>query len=167
MAIILAETSLLPKLRTFYREVVSHMQVKGYDIWNEIYPLCVLEEDVMAKDLYILSDNSEIVAAFALKTTHAGAKAVIWPEGEHQACYLERFAVHPQVEGTGIAHEAICGAKDLAKTRGAALRLFVVRENKQALARYRQEGFRMAVGEYHSIVSDTREFYEWGMSWLG
>ena len=79
----------LPQLKRVYRDIVQDMNDKNVRIWDDIYPCEFLEEDIRKKQLYVLTDKDEIVAAFALTKTNSGESSVEWTNQSNKVYYLD------------------------------------------------------------------------------
>lgn len=152
----------LPALREMYRAVVDRMTADGLGIWDDVYPLCALEEDIRRGRLYLLLDQERPAAAFALCDDAPGAGAVRWA-GEGRALYLYRLAVSPAFLRQGVGSRMLDCARRTAREQGAQqLRLFVVQENRPAVCLYLANGFLQAKGVYRDIVATGRPLSEYG-----
>lgn len=159
----LAKTGDLPQLKTMYQQIVEHMNKNGIQIWDEIYPCEFLGEDIENKRLYVLEKRGEIVSAFALCDSNAGAEAVVWEDENADALYIDRLGVRVSAMGTGIGSVALDKAIVLAKERGAKyLRLFVVDRNKPAINLYRKKEFKQAGGCYDEVIDEELTLREYG-----
>lgn len=157
-----AATSDLPALREMYRAVVDRMRADGLDIWDDVYPVCALEEDIRRGRLYLLLDKERPAAAFALCDDAPGAGAVRWA-GEGRALYLYRLAVSPAFLRQGVGSRMLDFARRTAREQGARqLRLFVVQENRPAVCLYLANGFLQAEGVYRDVVATGRPLSENG-----
>lgn len=153
----------LPQLEVLYRGVVAQMVRDRLQIWDEIYPVIALPEDIRREHLYLLAREGEILAAFALYPGSPEADGIGWREPEAQACVLERLAVRADCRGEGLGTVALREAETLARARGArCLRLLVVDVNAPAIALYQACGFRRAEGIYEHGVDDGLILREYG-----
>lgn len=159
----LAKTGDLPQLKTMYQQIVEHMNKNGIQIWDEVYPCEFLGEDIENKQLYVLEKRGEIVSAFALCDSNAGAEAVAWEDKNADALYIDRLGVKVSAMGTGIGSAVLDKAIVLAKERGAKyLRLFVVDRNKPAINLYIKKGLKKAGGCYDEVIDEELTLREYG-----
>lgn len=144
-----ADLSDLVLLRPFFAEVVRWMRHSGITIWNDVYPACMLEEDVKRKRLWHLCRGDAVVAAFALPRECVGENAVAWQRESCAPRYLYRLAVLPEAARSGIGSQAVMQAAAIARSEGAdSLRLFVAEDNRAAVRFYLKNGFLEADGVY-------------------
>lgn len=153
----------LPQLVVVFEEIIQNMNRNQIQIWDEVYPCGFFEEDIKNKQLYVLYDSEEIVAAFALCRENAGANMVEWKNNQANALYLDRFGVNVNYLRMGMGSLAIQKAKETAKSVGAVyLRLFVVDINSPAIELYQKLGFIRAGGSYDEVIEDDFVLHEYG-----
>ncbi len=68
----LATLNDLIDIKAMYEEVIIHMQGQGLNFWDEYYPCPLFLNDIKNKNLYLLVDKNEIIAAFVLSSKHEG-----------------------------------------------------------------------------------------------
>lgn len=147
MKIRLAAEQDLPSLREMYRLVVEKMTQSGLEIWDDVYPVEFLKDDIAAQNLYLAEENGRPVAAFALSPSHAGGNSVQWNLPGESVIYLDRLAVSADHARQGLGEQMLRTAAALAEKKGyTVLRLFVVDINFPALSLYQKAGFRQAGG---------------------
>ena len=153
----------LPALRAMYTALVAAMNESGLAIWDDVYPCCMLEEDVAAGRLFMLVQAGEPLAAFALCAANGGQDAVRWPQPDARALYLDRLGVSPRHARQGLGSHMLAHARETARAMGVgALRLFVVAENRPAIRLYEKNGFIRAQGVYHEVVDEALTLCELG-----
>lgn len=153
----------LPQLKRVYRDIVQDMNDKNIRIWDDIYPCEFLEEDIRKKQLYVLTDKDEIVAAFALTKTNSGESSVEWASENSKVYYLDRLGVNKEYSNKGIGSFMLDKAKDISKSLGAEyLRLFVVDINESAIRLYLKNGFVRVNGIYEEKFDDGFVLREFG-----
>ena len=153
----------LPALRAMFTALVAAMNESGLTIWDDVYPVCMLEGDVAAGQLFLLTEGDGPLAAFTLCPAHEGASAVSWPRSGASACYLDRLGVHPRHARQGLGSHMLAHARALARARGFdALRLFVVEENRPAVRLYEKNGFVRAGGVYAEVIDESLTLRELG-----
>lgn len=153
----------LPQLKVVYEQIIYNMKKENIQIWNEFYPYEFFYDDIENNRLYILEENNEIVSAFALCNSNAGAKCVEWESKDDKAVYIDRLGVNVNYSGKGIGSLMLNEAIAVARDNGAKyLRLFVVDINKPAINLYIKNGFKRANGIYDEIINDDLILHEFG-----
>lgn len=159
----LAKMQDLSQIKNVYKEIINHMNSNQIEIWDEIYPCEFFEDDIKEKRLYLLLENAEIMAAFALCNSNSGEKAVEWKEEGKNALYIDRFGVNVKYLRKGIGSTMLAKAREVAKAKGADyLRLFVVDINEPAIHLYAKNGFMKANGVYDEVIDDELVLHEFG-----
>ena len=158
----LAEKNDLPQLKTMYEKIIDNMNKANIQIWNEIYPCEFFQDDIKNKSLYILTENDDIIAAFALCESNDGEGHLKWENVKEKALYIDRFGVNVNCLRKGIGELMLRNAMKLAKQMDAKyLRLFVVDVNKPAINLYLKNGFKRVDGIYEERIDDF-VMYEYG-----
>lgn len=153
----------LPQLKMVYEKIIYSMNENNIQIWDEIYPCEFFYDDIENNYLYVLEDNKEIVSAFALCHSNAGAEYVKWESNHDKALYIDRFGVNINYSRKGIGSIMINKAIALARDMEAKyLRLFVVDTNKPAINLYIKNGFKRVDGVYNEIIDDDLILHELG-----
>ena len=156
MQIQLAQCSDLLRIKEMYIQVTAAMMRSGLAVWDEVYPAEFVAEDIAQKRLYVLTEDTHLLAGFVLCRTHAHAVAVTWQHDDKRACYMDRLAVSVPCARKGIGTIALRYALSLAKMQGAqVLRLFVADTNLPAIAFYKKNGFSQCLGSYEEKIDDT------------
>lgn len=159
----LAVTQDLEQLKSIYKEIIENMNEKGIQIWDNIYPCEFFEEDIKNNRLYHLSNNNEIISAFALCDTSTGENAVEWNDMDAKAIYIDRLGVNIKYTKKGIGSLMISKAKEITRTLGAEyLRLFVVDINEPAIQLYHKNNFVKVNGVYDEVIDDDFVLHEFG-----
>lgn len=158
----LAEQDDLMNIKSMYKKLVENMNNNGIDIWDEIYPCEFFQEDIDNENLYILTEESEIVAAFALCESNTGERHIKWKDTTSKSFYIDRFGVNIDYLKQGIGAIMLNYAMEIARQKDAKyLRLFVVDINMPAINLYIKNGFHQAEGIYEEKV-DKRVLREYG-----
>lgn len=153
----------LPKLQVVYGKIIDNMNKNNIQIWDEIYPCEFFADDIKNNCLYILLEDKEIVSAFTLCDSNAGAECVKWKNEQKKALYIDRFGVNINYLRKGFGGIMLQKAKMLAAEQGFEyLRLFVVDTNKPAINLYIKNGFQKADGIYDEIIADDLVLHELG-----
>ncbi|MDD4321481.1 MAG: GNAT family N-acetyltransferase, partial [Acidaminococcaceae bacterium] len=145
----LAEKNDLPKLKTMYEKIIENMHKNNIQIWNENYPCEFFQYDIKNKSLYILTENDDMIAAFALCESNDGEGYLKWKNVKEIALYLCRFGVNVNYLRKRMGGLMLKNAMKIAKQLDAKyLRLFVVDANKPAINLYLKNGFTRVDGIY-------------------
>lgn len=159
----LADEEDLPQLKAVYKKLVNHMNEDNIEIWDDIYPCEFLYDDIKNNGLYVLTDNHDIVSAFALCGSNAGQSHVKWEKKDAKALYIDRFGVNVDYLRQGIGGIMLRHAAETAGEKGAEyLRLFVVDINEPAMNLYIKNGFKRAEGVYDEVIDDDLVLHEFG-----
>lgn len=158
----LAENYDLYQLKKMYENIIDNMNKNNIPIWNEIYPCEFFKDDIENKQLYILTEEEDIAAAFVLCESNEGEDYLKWNNAKGRALYIDRFGVNVKYLRQGIGGLMIKNAMELAKQKDARyLRLFVVDINKPAINLYLKNGFKHVDGIYEERIEDS-VLYEYG-----
>lgn len=153
----------LPRLQAVYEDIIQHMNARQIQIWDELYPCAFFADDIQNQRLYVLYDQTELAAAFALCGASPGAESVKWKDSQGKAVYLDRLGVNVRYLNRGIGGFMLAKAKEAAKALGAEyLRLFVVDINHPAISLYAKHHFTKAEGMYDEIFDDSFVLHEYG-----
>lgn len=151
----LAEKNDLPQLKTMYQKIIENMNKSKIQIWDETYPCEFFQDDIKNKNLYLLTEKNDIIAAFALCKSDEGEDHLEWKNVKAKALYIDRFGVNVNYLRKGIGGLMLKHAIKLAKQMNAQyLRLFVVDINKPAIALYLKNGFTRIDGIYDKRIDD-------------
>ncbi len=152
----LASLQDLPQLKAVYKKIVKNMADNKIQMWDEVYPFEHFEEDIEHKRLYLLAENGEIIAAFAICSSSAEGNSIKWANSTANAVYLNRFGVNVKYLRKGVGRFMLEKAKEVAKSMGAIyLRLLVGKTNVPANNLYIKSGFKKAEGTYVERVDDN------------
>lgn len=153
----------LPQLKVVFGKIIERMNQDNIQIWDEIYPCEYFKEDIENKRLYILEENNEIVSAFALCDSNAGADYVEWKYKNKKILYLDRLGINIKYARQGFGSIMLAKAMKAAKEKEAqCLRLFVVNSNLPAINLYLKNGFQKADGIYYEVIDETLILPEYG-----
>lgn len=177
MHVRLATQDDLPPIKNLFKAIVKNMDKQGIHIWDDVYPCEFFAEDIEHGRLYVLempndtnispnlsevdldkptTNDSILVAAFALCGEPENAHCVQWRKPDAEALYLYRLGVSVKYARRGIGEKALKKAAVLAQQSGANfLRLFVVDENAPALALYEHCGYRKVPGIRDEPLGDV------------
>ena len=153
----------LPKIKSFFDEVIADMQSKGITIWDDVYPYIAFPEDIAKKRLYLVFDNDTLLSVFALCEWSDGENAVEWQDAKAKPLYLYRFATNVNHLRKGIGEKVVKKAIEISKELGAEyLRLFVVHTNIPAVELYKKMNCAFAKGMYHAEMGEALVLDEYG-----
>ncbi|MEG2623934.1 MAG: GNAT family N-acetyltransferase, partial [Clostridia bacterium] len=74
----LANSADLAAIKEMYTMLISKMNKDGIEIWDNVYPCEIFADDIAKNSLYILSDENNMVGAFALCESNNGQTHVKW-----------------------------------------------------------------------------------------
>ncbi|MDQ0194537.1 GNAT family N-acetyltransferase [Paenibacillus wynnii] len=118
---------------------VQVMQNSGSDQWDESYPNReVIKEDLEHGTLYVCEVEGAIAGIIVLDENQAEEySAIHWVQNQGPHLSMHRLAVHPEVQGKGIARRLIAFAEDHALRSGyTSIRLDTYAKNASALKLY-------------------------------
>jgi ribosomal protein S18 acetylase RimI-like enzyme len=123
---------------------VQVMQDGGSDQWDASYPNKeIIGLDIERGTLYVCEDNSAIAGIIVLDENQAEEyKAIRWSQNQGPHLVMHRLAVHPEIQGKGIARQLIAFAEDYAERSGyTSIRLDTYAKNSRALWLYPSLGY--------------------------
>lgn len=139
----------LPELKIMFDKIVAKMNNDGICIWNEFYPFEEFADDIKNKNLYVITDQQKIIAAFGLYSKMASSKNFDWENPNCPALYIARVGVNVNNLRQGLGSKIIEQANQIAKQQNIQyLRLNVVEINKPAIQLYVKNGFKKVSGIY-------------------
>jgi len=118
---------------------VRKMQDGGSDQWDESYPNReVISGDLERGTLYVCEEAGDVAGIIVLDENQAEEySAIDWMQNEGPHLIMHRLAVHPQIQGKGIARRLIAFAEDYAARGGyTSIRLDTYAKNTSALKLY-------------------------------
>lgn len=159
----LADMDDLPQLKAIYEKIIKKMNKDNIQIWDEIYPCEFFGDDIENNRLYVLVETNEIVSAFALCDSNAGAEYVKWENKHDKALYIDRLGVNVNYIKKGIGSIMLHKAIALAREKDAHyLRLFVVDINEPAINLYIKNGFVRVPGIFDEKIDGDLVLHEFG-----
>lgn len=163
MEFIKATIADLPKINTIYAELVKKIENDGMNFWNEEYPFCFLEQDILEESLYLLKDRGEIISCIKISSERSESKGIEWAETDKKIIYFYRFGVNVKYLNNGLGFKTIECAKKVAKEMGGeCIRFLVVRDNTPAINLYIKNGFTKVPGMYTEVIDENYTFHEYG-----
>jgi len=152
-----------------FKNIVENMHKNGITIWNEFYPYEDFAGDIENQNLYLMTDEDEIVAAFDVYNTANGQDCFEWKDKNAKAVYLSRVGVNAKFLRQGIGAFALKHALEIAKRNNAKfLRLLVSDVNKPAINFYRKNGFTQVTGVYNEFSESlNKDIVDFGFEMEG
>lgn len=123
---------------------VQVMQAAGSDQWDECYPNReIIELDIAQGTLYVCEEDQAIAGILVLdENASEEYKKIEWKQNQGPHLIMHRLAVHPQIQGKGIATRLIAFAEDYAARNGyTSIRLDTYAKNTRALEIYPRLGY--------------------------
>jgi ribosomal protein S18 acetylase RimI-like enzyme len=120
------------------------MQAGGSDQWDDSYPNReVITGDIEQGTLFVCTDNGTIGGILVLDENQAEQYGAIkWSQEQGSHLIMHRLAVHPEIQGKGIARKLIAFAEEHARQGGyASIRLDTYAKNGRALKLYPSLGY--------------------------
>lgn len=159
----LAQENDIPFLKIMYRSLIKDMKSRGLEIWDDIYPVEFLDEDVARQRLHVFEDGNEIVAACALSQEPEISGDVKWDAGVNQALYVDRLGVAASHCRQGIGKGSLRLIEEWAREQGCeSVRLFVAVDNMPARLLYDKCRFFQVEGLHREVFDDGSMLEELG-----
>lgn len=134
----------LNEIMELIAKCVRVMQDGGSDQWDEGYPNKeIISEDIERGTLFVCFEKDKIAGIIVLDENQAEEyEAIEWTTHKGTHLIMHRLAVHPEVQGKGIARKLIAYAEDVA-FRGSytSIRLDTYAKNVKALELYSRLGY--------------------------
>lgn len=163
----LANIDDLSEIKSMYKKIVENMNANHLNIWDEVYPVEFIEEDIENHQFYVLCDNDQIIAGLSLSKTHDGEDSVEWSEKNEKVLYIDRLGVNVDYLRKGMGTLVLNETTKFAREMGMQyLRLFVVNINIPAICLYNKLGFKKAKGIYDEIIDNVIILQELGFEIL-
>ncbi|AIQ14206.1 GNAT family N-acetyltransferase [Paenibacillus durus] len=140
----------LEQIMALIAECVRVMQEGGSDQWDESYPNAeVIAGDIERGTLYVCEEDGAVAGIVVLDEIQLEPyRQVDWVQIEGPHLVMHRLAVHPQVQGKGIARRLISFAENFAEEQGyKSIRMDTYAKNDRALELYRRLGYEIR-GEF-------------------
>lgn len=133
-------------------ECVRVMREGGSDQWDESYPNAeVISEDIERGTLVVCEEEDGGIAGILVMDENQAEeyKAIDWVQTKGPHLVMHRLAVHPRIQGKGIARRLIAFAEKTAEEQGyTSIRMDTYAKNAKALQLYQQLGYEIR-GEVH------------------
>lgn len=134
----------IPYILELTRACAADLRASEIFQWNDAYPSReIFENDLQREELYVLTGNGEIRACIVVTSTKDEEyEEIAWtvPEGRH--VYIHRLAVHPNLQGNGLAGKLMDFAEQKASEAGCdSVRLDTFSQNPRSNALYQRRGY--------------------------
>ncbi|MNO34931.1 putative acetyltransferase [compost metagenome] len=123
---------------------VQVMQAGGSDQWDEHYPNReIISLDIERGSLWVCEENNAVAGILVLDEHQSEQyEEIEWTETQGPHLIMHRLAVHPEVQGKGIARRLSTYAEEYARQNGySSIRLDTYAKNTRALALYPKLGY--------------------------
>lgn len=140
-----AGTDDLDALVALYGAAAQDMREKGIDQWDEYYPdQETLTEDVESGDMTLGLLDGQLACAYVVNREYDPEYELgAWEHTEGDFCVLHRLCVNPQLQGRGLARQAMARMEKNARDQGFdSVRLDVFSQNLHAQRLYEKLGYR-------------------------
>ena len=130
-------------INRMFDSVKAKGRIDGTSDWDEEYPNReIIEEDIKNEALYVLEDESRIIATISLVGEEPVAiKELGWEK--EKSCFLVRLCVAPEYQGKGIGEKVMKSISLVAKKKGyKATHHLAAMANKAANRLYERMGYR-------------------------
>ncbi|GGF59946.1 N-acetyltransferase [Paenibacillus albidus] len=139
-----AEQNELEEIMELIAKCVQVMQAGGSDQWDELYPNReIISLDIERGTLWVSEENQAVAGILVLDEHQAEQYAGIeWADREGPHLIMHRLAVHPEVQGKGVARRLNAYAEEFARLHGyKSIRLDTYAKNTKALELYPKLGY--------------------------
>jgi ribosomal protein S18 acetylase RimI-like enzyme len=123
---------------------VQAMQAGGSDQWDDSYPNReIIGRDIERGTLYTYIADEAIAGIIVLdELQNEMYREIEWSQEQGRHLIMHRLAVHPEVQGKGIARKLIAFSEEHARREGySSIRLDTYSKNTRALALYPSLGY--------------------------
>lgn len=131
----------VPSLVTLLQDCAADMSAQGMHHWLGVYDEASVAENLIAKTVYVLEHNGDIVACIALGTEPAGYYKDCWPDAPRADFYITQLAVRPNSQGSGFGKQLVKYC--LTEVGHHSLQLDAVDHYPALLQFYRSLGFEI------------------------
>ena len=135
----------LDALVSLYGAATQDMREKGIDQWDEYYPdREILTEDAESGDMTLGLLDGELACAYVVNREYEPEYELgAWEHTGGDFCVLHRLCVNPEMQGRGLARQAMARMEKNALERGFdSVRLDVFSQNLHARRLYEKLGYR-------------------------
>ena len=135
----------LDALVALYGAAAQDMLRQGIDQWDEYYPdREILAEDVESGDMTLGLLDGQLACAYVVNREYEPEYELgAWEHTEGDFCVLHRLCVNPEMQGRGLARQAMARMEKNARDQGFdSVRLDVFSQNLHAQHLYERLGYR-------------------------
>lgn len=139
-----AQSHEIGEIMELIAKCVQVMQAGGSDQWDDSYPNQeIISSDIENGTLYAYVDNGAIAGILVLDENQSELyRDIKWTQEQGPHLVMHRLAVHPEVQGKGIARKLIAFAEEHARISGyTSIRMDTYTKNTRALAIYPNLGY--------------------------
>jgi GNAT superfamily N-acetyltransferase len=147
MKIVRATAEDIPAIMELIEASVRHMESKGIQQWDHIYPSrSVIQSDIESGTLFLAREKQRILGIMVINEHQEPQyHDVAWSIPGDKILVVHRLSVDPLYQRKGIAGRLMEFAEQQAEIQGyQAIRLDAFTENPPALAFYVHRGYRKA-----------------------
>ena len=151
----------IPHIKKITEACARHMIAQGIFQWNENYPdLAVLTKDVKEGTVYVVEMQEKIIGCVMFSMVMDNFyKDIAWLTPNAKQLYVHRLAVHPEVQGKGIARSLMDFGEQLARENEClSVRLDTFSKNPRNNRFYKARKYQH-VGEVFFDQKSPHPFY--------
>ena len=140
-----ATTGDLDALVSLYGAAAQDMFRQGVDQWDERYPdREILSEDAESGDMVLGFLDGALACAYVVnRECDPEYESGAWEHTEGNYCVLHRLCVNPELQGRGLARQAMAHMESQALEKGFdSVRLDVFSQNLHAQRLYEKLGYK-------------------------
>ncbi|WP_421805986.1 GNAT family N-acetyltransferase [Flagellimonas sp.] len=140
-----AKISEIPDILTITQACAKKMQENGIFQWNEHYPSKeAFQKDIEREELFVIEENNIVQGTIVISTLmDEEYKPIQWLTPNGNSVYIHRLAVHPNLQGKGLAQKMMDFAENHAREhRFVSVRLDTFSQNKRNQRFYEQRGYQ-------------------------
>lgn len=152
MEIIRANAEDIKEVLKLVQECIKDMNDQGIDQWNEQYPQHeIFVTDIKKGSLYIIKNEEKIAGIIVLSEEQDEQYDEIdWEDKFGKALLVHRLAVHPKLQGMGIAQKLMDFAESYAKENGySSIRLDTYSENPRSRKLFEKRKYKRKFGQIY------------------
>ena len=154
------------EILVLFFKAIERLRTNDIDQWDDQYPnRYTIAEDIEKGQMYVLSQNGQIVSAVVLNEEQPKAYgSAAWSDRYGRVAVIHRLCVHPDFQGMGIGRYTLgAGEKFLADIGYTSIRLDAFMENRKAITLYESLGYTLTgkevfrkgeFGLYEKLLSD-------------
>jgi ribosomal protein S18 acetylase RimI-like enzyme len=140
-----AKISEIPDILTITQACAKKMQENGIFQWNEHYPSKeVFQKDIDRGELFVVEEKNTVQGTIVISTLmDEEYKPIQWLTPNGNSVYIHRLAVHPNLQGKGLAQKMMDFAENHAREhRFVSVRLDTFSQNRRNQRFYEQRGYQ-------------------------